>query len=51
MLLVDNFKNEDFLKQNCKVGRSYPVCESGKLCNPQSEFDMIESCKNCNKQL
>lgn len=40
------------LNQNCKVGRVYPAnCAPEKLCNPQSEFDMIESCKTCNKFL
>ena len=36
---------------NAKVGRTYQNhnCVPGVLCNPQSEFDMIESCKVCKK--
>ena len=51
MLILKDFKDEDVLQQNCKVGRVYKKCSPLKLCNPQSEFDMIESCKNCKKQL
>tara|TARA_R110002049_G_scaffold272442_3_gene449998 strand:+ start:468 stop:728 length:261 start_codon:yes stop_codon:yes gene_type:complete len=25
-------------------------CDPLKLCNPESEFGMIENCKNCNKK-
>ncbi|OCK44354.1 hypothetical protein BA195_06670 [Tenacibaculum soleae] len=40
---------EDNLDQNCKVGKTYPVKCGDKLCNPQPEFDMVESCKKCKK--
>tara|TARA_B100000809_G_C15121558_1_gene524485 strand:- start:1531 stop:1701 length:171 start_codon:yes stop_codon:yes gene_type:complete len=36
---------------NAKIGKTYPKknCSPGVLCHPQTEFDMIESCKNCKK--
>lgn len=41
---------DEVLEQNCRVGKTYPAKMCGeKLCNPQSEFDLIESCKNCNR--
>lgn len=34
-----------------KDGEEIKTCEPGKLCNPESEFEMIEKCKNCGKKL
>lgn len=51
MLEAIQFTNEDVLQQNCKIKRTYKKCDPLKLCNPQSEFDMVESCKNCKKQI
>ncbi len=51
MLIVNYFKAEDVLRQNCKVGRTYKKCNPAVLCSPVSEFDMIESCKTCKKHL
>ena len=39
------------MPQNCRVKRTYKKCVGGKLCNPQDEFDMLESCKDCKKYL
>jgi len=39
------------IPQNCRVKRTYKKCDAGKICNPQDEFDMIESCKDCKKYL
>ena len=40
------------IKSNCKVARTYKKgCEAGKLCNPQPEFDCLETCKDCTKIL
>ena len=49
MLETEQFKNEDVLQQNCKIGKKHPKCSAGKLCHPQGEFDMVESCKSCKK--
>jgi len=47
-----NFETAGILEQYCRVGRIYPrVCQEGVLCYPLSEFDMIESCKECKKKL
>ena len=51
MLVLENYKGDNLLKQNCKVGRIYKQCEASKLCNPEAEFGMIENCKDCNKKL
>jgi hypothetical protein len=49
MFNVDFFNVEDVLNQNCRVGKIYAKCDANKLCNPQSEFEMLESCKDCKK--
>ena len=49
MLIINQFKEEDVLQQNCRIGRVYASCVAGKLCDPQGEFDVIERCKICNK--
>jgi len=49
MNFINQFKNEDVLQQNCRIGLVYKKCADNKLCDPQSEFDMIESCKICKK--
>ena len=36
---------------NSKVGKKFTKCVGGKLCYPQDEFDVIESCKGCKKML
>ena len=44
------YLDDEVLGQNCRVGKIYPAKKCGeKLCNPQSEFDMVESCKECKK--
>jgi hypothetical protein len=49
MFSIDFFNSEDVLNQNCKVGKIYTRCDPGKLCKPQAEFEMLESCKICKK--
>lgn len=50
MLKVE-LENQKELVQNCKVKRTYKKCKIGRLCNPESDFDMIENCKTCNKKI
>jgi hypothetical protein len=49
MFSLDFLNNEDILNQNCRVGRIYAKCDPDKLCHPQAEFEMLESCKECKK--
>ena len=49
MLVENQLERESIPQQNCRVGRSYRKCVIGKLCSPRSDFDMVESCNECNK--
>lgn len=51
MLLARQLNQEGISHQKCRVKRVYKKCAPLKLCNPQSEFDMIENCKDCKKQM
>lgn len=48
-----NLKDKLHLMRNCKVGKVCPAdkYQPGKICMPQPEFDMIESCMICDKKL
>jgi len=52
MLETTNFNASEILGQNCRIGKTYPSnCVPGVLCSPKDEFDMIEGCNKCDKQI
>ena len=38
-----------FKGTNSRVGKVYPKCSPGKLCNEEYVCDMIAKCGNCKK--
>lgn len=36
-------------KANCRVGKQYPKCVPGELCNPGYLVDTISECLTCKK--